>query len=102
MQTNRSIFKIVREHYAVVVKKNLGSLFLKGFLLNFVNFGVLAGWIGIWIIATTATTSTQHMYLFLGIVLISFFAVDLLKILLAKKIKKSNDAAFYYKYQTMD
>src|SRR5690554_6993854 len=26
VQTSRSIFKIVREHYAVVVKKNLGSL----------------------------------------------------------------------------
>src|SRR5690625_3374824 len=37
VQTSRSIFKIVREHYAVVVKKNLGSLFIKGFLINFVN-----------------------------------------------------------------
>ncbi|HLW14727.1 MAG TPA: LysE family transporter [Flavobacteriaceae bacterium] len=87
VQTSRSIFKIVREHYAVVVKKNLGSLFLKGFLLNFVNFGVLAGWIGILIIATTSTGSTQHMYLFLTIVLVTFFSIDLLKILLAKKLK---------------
>lgn len=87
VQTSRSIFKIVREHYAVVVKKNLGSLFLKGFLLNFVNFGVLAGWIGILIIATTSTGSTQHMYLFLTIVLVTFFSIDVLKILLAKKLK---------------
>lgn len=87
VQTSRSIFKIVREHYAVVVKKNLRSLFLKGFLLNFVNFGVLAGWIGILIIATTSTGSTQHMYLFLTIVLVTFFSIDLLKILLAKKLK---------------
>jgi len=94
VQTSRSIFKIVREHYAVVVKKNLGSLFLKGFLLNFVNFGVLAGWIGILIIATTATTSTQNMYLFLGIVLLSFFAIDLLKILLAKKLKSKMTPRF--------
>lgn len=87
IQTSRSIFKIVREHYAVVVKKNLGSLFLKGFLLNFVNFGVLAGWIGILIIATTSTESIQHKYLFLTIVLVTFFSIDLLKILLAKKLK---------------
>lgn len=94
VQTSRSIFKIVREHYAVVVKKNLGSLFLKGFLLNFVNFGVLAGWVGILIIATTATTNTQNMYLFLVIVLLSFFAVDLLKILLAKKLKSKMTPRF--------
>ena len=94
VQTSRSIFKIVREHYAVVVKKNLGSLFLKGFLLNFVNFGVLAGWIGILIIATTSTGSTQHKYLFLSIVLITFFSIDVLKILLAKKLKSRMNPRF--------
>src|SRR5699024_3097136 len=87
IQTSRSIFKIVREHYSLVVKKNLGRLFLKGFLLNFVNFSVLAGWIGILIIATTATQNSSQMYVFLSVVLITFFAVDLLKITLAKKLK---------------
>src|SRR5690606_41619818 len=55
IRTNKSIFKIVREHYAVKVKKNLGGLFLKGFLLNFVNFGVLVGWIGTLIMANALT-----------------------------------------------
>lgn len=96
VQTNRSLFKIVREHYAVVVKANLGSLFLKGFLLNFVNFTVLAGWIGILIIATTSTNSTQSMYVFLAVVLITFFAVDLLKILLAENLKSKMTPRFIF------
>src|SRR5699024_3586934 len=59
VQASRSIFKIVREHYAVVVKKNIGSLFLKGFLLKFIKFGVLAGWVEILIIATSFTIMTK-------------------------------------------
>lgn len=96
VQTNRSLFKIVREHYAVVVKANLGSLFLKGFLLNFVNFTVLAGWIGILIIATTSTDSAQGMYAFLAIVVLTFFAVDLIKILLAEKLKSKMTPRFIF------
>lgn len=96
VQTSRSLFKIVREHYAVVVKMNLGSLFFKGFLLNFVNFSVLAGWIGILIIATTSTSSPEGMYGFLVVVLITFFAVDLLKILLAEKLKNKMTPRFIF------
>lgn len=96
VQTSRSFFKIVREHYAVVVKMNLGSLFFKGFLLNFVNFSVLAGWIGILIVATTSTDSQEGMYVFLGLVLLTFFAVDLLKILLAEKLKNKLTPRFIF------
>ncbi len=87
IRTSRNLIKIVREHYAVSVKKNLGGLFLKGFLLNFVNFGVLAGWIGTIIMANALTTSEEGVVLFLSTVLITFFATDLLKIILAKKLK---------------
>ena len=54
IRTAKSFIKIAREHYAVKVKKNLGGLFLKGFLLNFVNFGVLAGWIATIILANAS------------------------------------------------
>ncbi|RDK88478.1 LysE family translocator [Marinirhabdus gelatinilytica] len=87
IRTSRNLIKIVREHYAVSIKKNLGGLFLKGFLLNFVNFGVLAGWIGTIIMANALTSSERGVLLFLSTVLIVFFATDLLKILLAKKLK---------------
>ncbi|MBT0607130.1 LysE family translocator [Aequorivita echinoideorum] len=97
IRTNKSIFRIVREHYAVKVKKNLGGLFLKGFLLNFVNFGVLAGWIGTLIMANALTTTDNGVILFLATVLITFFATDILKILLAKKLKSKMTPRFIFK-----
>lgn len=97
IRTNRSVFKIVREHYAVKVKKNLGGLFLKGFLLNFVNFGVLAGWIGTLIMANALTTSDNGVFLFISTVLATFFLTDLLKMVLAKKLKNKMTPRFIFR-----
>src|SRR5690606_8269818 len=97
IRTNKSIFKIVREHYAVKVKKNLGGLFLKGFLLNFVNFGVLVGWIGTLIMANALTNSDNGVLLFLSTVLATFFLTDLLKIFLAKRLKNKMTPRFIFK-----
>lgn len=97
IRTNKSIFKIVREHYAVNVKKNLGGLFLKGFLLNFVNFGVLAGWIGVLIMANALTSSENGVFLFITTVLATFFGTDLLKMLLAKRLKNRMTPRFIFK-----
>lgn len=97
IRTAKSFIKIAREHYAVNVKKNLGGLFLKGFLLNFVNFGVLAGWIGTIIMANALTTSENGVFLFLSTVLITFFLTDLLKITLAKKLKNKMTPRFIFK-----
>ena len=97
IRTNRSFFKIVREHYSLKVKKKLGNLFLKGFLLNFVNFGVLAGWIGTIIMANALTTSENGVLLFLATVLIVFFCTDLLKIALAKRLKSRMTPRFVIK-----
>ncbi len=97
IRTNKSIFKIVREHYAVKVKKNLGGLFLKGFLLNFVNFGVLAGWIGTLIMANALTTKEDGVFLFIATVLAAFFLTDLLKMILAKRLKNKMTPRFIFK-----
>lgn len=97
IRTNKSIFKIFREHYAIKVKKNLGGLFLKGFLLNFVNFGVLAGWIGTLIMANALTTTDNGILLFIVTVLATFFVTDLLKIALAKKLKHKMTPRFIFK-----
>jgi threonine/homoserine/homoserine lactone efflux protein len=94
IRTSKSFVKIVREHYAVKVKKNLGGLFLKGFLLNFVNFGVLAGWIATIIMANALTSSENGVFLFLLTVLSTFFLTDLLKISLAKKLKNKMTPRF--------
>lgn len=97
IRTAKSFIKIVREHYAVKVKKNLGGLFLKGFLLNFVNFGVLAGWIATIIMANALTTSKNGVFLFLSTVLAAFFVTDLIKISLAKRLKSKMTPRFIYK-----
>lgn len=97
IRTAKSFIKIAREHYAVNVKKNLGGLFLKGFLLNFVNFGVLAGWIGTIIMANALTTGKNGVFLFLTTVLATFFLTDLLKITLAKKLRNKMTPRFTYK-----
>ena len=97
IRTNKSIFKIVREHYALNVKKNLGNLFLKGFLLNFVNFGVLAGWIGVLIMANALTNSENGVLFFIATVLITFFLTDLAKMVLAKRLKSRMTPRFIFK-----
>ncbi len=97
IRTAKSFIKIVREHYAVKVKKNLGGLFLKGFLLNFVNFGVLAGWIATIIMANALTSSHNGVILFLTTVIVSLFLTDLVKIFLAKKLKNKLTPRFVYK-----
>ena len=97
IRTAKSLVKIVREHYAVNVKKNLGGLFLKGFLLNFVNFGVLAGWIATIIMANALTNSKNGVFLFLVTVLVTFFLTDLVKITLAKKLKSKMTPRFIFK-----
>lgn len=97
IRTAKSFIKIAREHYAVKVKKNLGGLFLKGFLLNFVNFGVLAGWIATIIMANALTSSENGVILFLSTVFVTFFLTDLLKITLAKKLKSKMTPRFIFK-----
>jgi len=97
IRTSKSFIKIVREHYSVNTKKNHGGLFLKGFLLNFVNFGVLAGWIATIVIAQAVTTHKNGVLLFLATVMITLFATDLFKIFLAKKLKSNLTPRFIIK-----
>jgi len=97
IRTSKSFIKIVREHYSVNTKKNHGGLFLKGFLLNFVNFGVLAGWIATIVIAQAVTTHKNGVLLFLATVMITLFTTDLLKIFLAKRLKSNLTPRFIIK-----
>ena len=97
IKTSKSFRKIVREHYNVYAKRNLIGLFVKGFLLNFINFGVLAGWIGVIIMANALTSSDQGVILFLITVLISMLITDIAKMLLAKKLKNKMTPRFIFK-----
>jgi threonine/homoserine/homoserine lactone efflux protein len=97
IKTSKSFRKIVRDHYELDPKKNLLGLFIKGFLLNFINFGVLAGWIGVIIMANAFTTTDEGVIIFLATVLISMLLTDIAKMLLAKKLKNKMTPRFIFK-----
>ena len=87
IKTSQSFRAIVREYHTVEFKKNYGKLFMKGFLLNFINIGVLLGWLGFIIIGNTITSSKNGVFIFLTTILVVYFIVDLLKIYAAKTLK---------------
>lgn len=86
-KTSKSFRTIVREYHRVEIQKNYGKLFLKGFLLNFINIGVLAGWLAFIIIANSFTETKSGVVVFLATILITYFVMDIFKILIAKRLK---------------
>ncbi len=86
-KTSKSFRTIVREYHRVEIQKNYGKLFLKGFLLNFINVGVLVGWVAFIIIANSFTDTKGGVIVFLATILVTYFIVDIFKILIAKRLK---------------
>ncbi|MBN2867776.1 MAG: LysE family transporter, partial [Flavobacteriaceae bacterium] len=80
IKTSKSFREIVREYHKVEIKKGYGKLFLKGFLLNFINIGVLIGWVAFIVIANSITTSNNGVIVFISTMLITYFLADLVKI----------------------
>lgn len=71
-----------------LVKKNYLGLFIKGFLLNFINVGVLLFWFMILItIGPKLELETSRMIVFFSSVLLTYLIVDVGKILLAKQLR---------------
>lgn len=71
-----------------LLKKDYGNLYLKGFLLNFINVGVLGFWFLILItFGPTLQLKTSRLWVFFGSVIATYVAVDIVKMLLAKKLK---------------
>ncbi|MEM6684151.1 MAG: LysE family transporter [Bacteroidota bacterium] len=98
IKTSKSFRKIVREHYSVDTRKNLLGLFIKGFFLNFINFGVLAGWIVAIATASKITGDTKYgLFIFISTILITLLVMDILKITLAKKLKSKMTPRFIFK-----
>jgi len=88
IKTSKSFRSIVREHHRVdIPKKDYGKLFIKGFLLNFINIGVLLGWFGFIVIGTSITTSKNGVFIFIVTMLVAYFLTDLVKIFAAKRLK---------------
>lgn len=88
VKISKSFRSIVREHYKIKLpKKDYGKLFIKGFLLNFINIGVLLGWLGFIVIGTSITKSENGVSVFIITMLVAYFVCDLFKIAAAKRLK---------------
>jgi threonine/homoserine/homoserine lactone efflux protein len=71
------------------IKTNYLGLFIKGFLLNFINIGVLVFWLGVIIITgPSLENDINRFYVFFGSMILAYFITDLFKILLAKQLKR--------------
>ncbi|WP_159022118.1 LysE family translocator [Formosa sp. L2A11] len=87
VKAQKSFRTILREYHSVVVQKNYGKLFMKGFLLNFINVGVLLGWLSFIVIGNSMTDNEFGVHIFLATILTVYFIVDLFKMLAAKSLR---------------
>ncbi|MBU2949681.1 LysE family translocator [Tamlana agarivorans] len=87
IKTSKSFRTIVKEYYKVEIQKDYGKLFIKGFLLNFINIGVLLGWLGFIVLGDSLTTSEHGGAIFIASMLGAYFISDLIKIVIAKRLK---------------
>ncbi|MAH20558.1 MAG: lysine transporter LysE [Flavobacteriaceae bacterium] len=70
-------------------KINYSGLFIKGFFLNIINIGVLVFWLGLTIVVTPSLGgSPKREVVFFFSLILTYFLFDLIKILLAKKMKR--------------
>ncbi len=73
----------------LINKHNYFKLFLKGFLLNFINIGVLGFWLTIIItVGPQLEMNTPRVISFFGLVLGVYLLLDMVKMLIAKTLKK--------------
>lgn len=71
------------------LKREYLNLFAKGFLLNFINVGVLGFWLAIIItLGPQMDMDPKRMFLFFGFTITAYFITDIFKILLAKQLRK--------------
>ena len=79
-------------------KTNYIELYVKGFLLNFINIGVLIFWLGLIVVTgPNLRNDTNRFMVFFGFLILTYFLTDLLKIALAKQLKKQLTAGIILK-----
>ncbi len=72
-----------------IIKNDYFSLFIKGFFLNFINIGVLGFWLAIIItFGPQLELQPSRMLTFFSTVVLTYFITDIMKILLAKQLRK--------------
>lgn len=85
----RSMYK--RHEKAVkLTKGGYLELAAKGFLLNFINIGVLVFWLGVIIIVgPSLDNDPKRIRIFFGAMLFTYLITDIFKILLAKQLRRT-------------
>ncbi|SDW17607.1 Threonine/homoserine/homoserine lactone efflux protein [Lutibacter oricola] len=96
---DKSQKRVVQDETLVLPEKvNYLRLGIKGFLLNFINVGVLAFWLGmIVVIGPNLEMDSNKIFNFFTVILVSYFITDIGKIVLAKQLKKKLTPAVIYK-----
>ncbi|WP_298766883.1 LysE family transporter [uncultured Polaribacter sp.] len=80
------------------VQNNYIKLFFKGYFLNFINVGVLAGWLGIVVVVgPTLNMNPTSIFWYFAVVILAYAITDLGKILLAKQLKKKMTPLVIYR-----
>ncbi|RAV29356.1 LysE family translocator [Sinomicrobium soli] len=71
-----------------IYRKNYAALYMKGFLLNFINIGVLGFWLGIIIVfGPKLDMEPRRIITFFATIIITYLVIDFIKIVLAKQLK---------------
>lgn len=79
-------------------KTNYFKLFAKGFLLNFINIGVLAFWLGmIVVVGSNLEMNPSKIFNYFSVILLSYLITDIGKITLAKQLKRHLTPKVTYK-----
>ncbi|WP_213521099.1 LysE family transporter [Nonlabens sp.] len=89
VKTKKTFLKEVHTKVFIVQKNNYLTLFIKGFLLNFINIGVLGFWLGLIVVfSPQLDNNSERIMVFFSSVLATYFIIDLGKIILAKSLNK--------------
>jgi len=81
--------KTKKEAQQKKIKGSYLALVVKGFLLNFINVGVLGFWLGILVVVgPNLNNDEDRIFTFFLTMIITYFLVDIVKILLAKQLKR--------------
>ena len=97
---DKSQKKTIADESIVVLpeKTNYIKLFIKGFLLNFINVGVLGFWLGmIVVVGSNLKMDPSKIFNYFSVIIVSYFITDIGKILLAKQLKKKLTPKVTYK-----
>ncbi|MBZ9627024.1 LysE family transporter [Psychroflexus sp. CAK1W] len=89
IKTKRATYTKADFEVQKLKRKDIFGIIVKGFLLNFINIGVLGFWLGLLIIfGPSLEMEGSRLIIFFTSIIVTYLVVDIFKILLAKKLNK--------------